>query len=72
MLRMTILGGLPVAVPDIFLGAGAPSSAIDRSHSLRSLDSATGGASFAPHHARMWVNRFAILARRGGKVNAGF
>ena len=37
MLRMTILGGLPVAVPDIFLGAGAPSSAIDRSHSLSSL-----------------------------------
>lgn len=28
----------PVAVPDIFLGDGAPSSAIDRSHSLRSLN----------------------------------
>ena len=27
----------PVAVPDIFLGAKAPSSAIDRCHSLRSL-----------------------------------
>ena len=28
----------PVAVPDIFLDGGAPSSAIDRCHSIRSLN----------------------------------
>ena len=38
----------PVAVPDIFVVDGATSSSVDRGHSLRSLDSATGGAPFAP------------------------
>ena len=39
---------LPVAVPDIFLDFQKSSSAIDRGHSLRSLDSATGSARFTP------------------------
>ena len=30
-------GGLPVAVPDIFVGGKAPSSSVDRCHSLTSL-----------------------------------
>ena len=39
----TLAGGMtihwpPVAVPDIFLDGGAPSSAIDRCHSIRSLN----------------------------------
>ena len=43
-----IKNGIPVAVPDIFLADGAASSAIDRGHSLSSLDSATGGGRLAP------------------------
>ena len=38
---------IPVAVPDIFVGFQKPSSSVDRCHSLRSLDSATGGAPIA-------------------------
>ena len=38
----------PVAVPGIFLADGAAASTADRGHSLRSLDSATGGAPIAP------------------------
>jgi len=47
--------------PDIFLAVGAAASAIDPGHSLRSLDSATGGAPIAPqrvcqfHHARIYL-----------------
>ena len=49
-------GALPVAVPDLFLGFQKPSSAIDRCHSLGSLDSATGGDRLAPQlgHTRIW------------------
>ena len=39
---------IPVAVPGIFLADGAAASSADRCHSLRSLDSATGGAPIAP------------------------
>ena len=39
----------PVAVPGVRLGDGAPALHTDRCHSLRSLDSATGGAPIAPH-----------------------
>ena len=38
----------PVAVPGIFLADGAAASSADRGHSLRSLDSAPGGAPIAP------------------------
>jgi len=38
----------PVAVPGIFLADKAAASFADRCHSLRSLDSATGGAPIAP------------------------
>ncbi|MBR5022308.1 MAG: hypothetical protein IKY18_03790 [Oscillospiraceae bacterium] len=53
---MKFLFCLPVAVPDIFVGFQKPSSSVDRGHSLRSLDSATGGAPIAPqfHHIRIY------------------
>ena len=38
----------PVAVSDTFVGFEKPSSSVDRGHSLRSLDPATGGAPIAP------------------------
>ena len=38
----------PVAVLGIFLANGVAASSADRCHSLRSLDSATGGAPIAP------------------------
>ena len=37
------------------VGDGAPSSLTDRSHSLSSLDSATGGARIAPHHNGIYI-----------------
>ena len=46
---MSAQGCSPVAVPGIFLADGAASSSADRCHSLRSRDSATGGAPIAPH-----------------------
>jgi len=39
----------PVAVPGVRLAGGAAALHTDRGHSLRSLDSATGGAPIAPH-----------------------
>ena len=50
----------PVAVPGSFLADGAASSSADRDHSLRSLDSATGGAPIAPYRRtgdRVWCIR---------------
>ena len=38
----------PVAVPGVRLGDSAPALHTDRSHSLPSLDSATGGGRVAP------------------------
>ena len=69
----------PVAVPGIFLADGAASSSADRCHSLRSLDSATGGAPFAPHRrpgdrlrhlskCGVWVD---ILDLRNVLINSG-
>ena len=49
MILVTAAKCSPVAVPGIFLADGAASSSADRGHSLRSLDSATGGAPIAPH-----------------------
>jgi len=44
----SILLTIPVAVPGVLLADGAAASLTDRGHSLRSLDSATGGAPIAP------------------------
>ena len=68
----------PVAVPGALLADGAVTSLTDRGHSLRSLDSATGGAPIAPHRrpghrlrriclSSLWIyilNNHIILTKR--------
>ena len=59
--------GLPVAVPDIFVGGEAPSSAVDRGHALSSLYPPPAALASLPNST---TSAYAyILPREDGIVN---
>ena len=60
-------GGLPVAVPDIFVGAKAPSSSVDRGHSLTSLHPPQAALGSLPNSTTPAFG--GILSRTNGLVN---